>query len=174
MSTTEHPVPQYLRSEHPDVLESVAARNRARDEWERDVKAYVDEHGEGSRFYAGLSVGRLVFGGLASPPATGKWAKSRNGYRPHKRSPLYEVHEALTRKDLRVVGLPTLTLIDSPQGMQVVSYQVFVHAGVAWARAATSGAVTNPGDAPDLEVWREVMASEWHAAQEAHDELVPS
>ena len=163
--------PAYTRSDHPDVLASIEARNAARDEWEAEVKAFVKEHSPNGTFLARVGHGRLYFGGVGERPGAdhGRWAKEGLAYRPAKNNPLYAEWKALTRKDLPILGMPSMTLLDVDTRPMFVTPFVFAHDGFAWAKAST-GTAKNPRDVPDPDLWTEVKASEWHAASEAREQ----
>lgn len=160
--------PAYTRSDHPDVLASIKARNAARDEWEGDVKSFVKRYSPDGTFVARVGRGDLYFGGVGQKPIAGRWAVNGIAYRPAKNSPLYAEWDALNRKDLRVLGMPSMTLLNLDTRPIFVSPFVFVHDGAAWAEAST-GKGKHPSDVPDPNLWTEVKASEWHLASEARE-----
>lgn len=160
--------PAYTRSDHPDVLASIEARNAARDEWEAQVKAFVKEHSPDGTFVARVGRGHLSFSGVGEKPGTGRWAANGIAYRPAKNSPLHAEWDALNRKDWPILGMPSMTLLNLDTRPIFVSPFIFVHDGTAWAEAST-GKAKHPSDVPDPDLWTEIKASEWHAASEAHE-----
>lgn len=158
--------PAYLRSEDPRVIASIHQRDEARKQWQADMNAYADKHAEpGSDYFARIRSGRLCFGGLADQPEKGRWARGNPGWRPFRNDPRLAEHEALTREDPEVEGMPQMAFVHPVEDAHptLVTPVMFVHDGVAWAKGV-EGYVDHPSDAPDPVLWAPVEVSDWDAA----------
>lgn len=158
--------PAYLRSVDPHVIASIRERDKTRKQWQDDMGAYADKHtGTGSEYFARIRSGRLCFGGLADKPETGRWVRGNPGWRPYSNDRRYAEHEALTRDDPKVEGMPQCVFVHPANDAHplLVTPVMFVHDGVAWAKAA-EGYVDHPEDAPDPRLWAEASELEWDVA----------
>lgn len=170
-------IPKYLRSTHPDVIDTIEANVEGRAQAHRKACEFAARFGaENGSHYGGhdsFTGGyRLSAIDTKERPTQGRWKKGPHGlgFAPYANNPLRAEMEAIAYSPTHVPGVPHIVLGDGRIG----GTAFFVQDGAAWARISFTDVTISSAADFDLESygWEEVLGSSWHAAAESHNAAI--
>lgn len=170
-------IPQYAKTQRPEVLEAIEANMQRAIDFHEKACAFAIKHGvEDGDYYRDAFAGHVGIGAVGGKekPTTGQWTKHRRGgWRPYANSPVAEEMGALSFRKKQVPGVPSLVYSAMNRSMQqrASSPSPFVVDGVAYVGFGFVPADDQPemrhaGDGG----WEEIKASEFHKALETYNE----
>lgn len=170
------PLPQYMASSAPDVLEAVRENMRRRKTFFVAIREWADEFGCDSAGFMSSHEGLRVTDLPIKPEGRGDWTKAFGGWRPFKSNKAeWERISEITVAWLPVPGLPAnVWSEEDPNGSRFRMFPQPVECdGVAWVGYPHPPAREKRNGEMDPR-WVEVLASEYAAAQKAYDEGAPA
>lgn len=173
-------LPQYLKSEDPEVVALVRRNSDGLRDWQERAHAFAAQYGDdpvNSGFYYSSFSGSFQVSAIHSieEPPHGGWRRTKGDrWEPRAKNPLREEMAAIRFRYEDVPGLPRILTVTAPDGGIIWRSPVtFAHEDTAWADLG-SGDVRVKESGYISAQWQEVYASEYWAAREAYEEVSPS
>lgn len=162
-------IPQYLRSEDPEIVAIVEANEAGANAWAKEAYAFSQKYGVphsvGGEVHTLIrnSFGEYRVTGLSgAQPTEGRWKRLDRGWAPYVKNPVHAEMTSLVFRNTKVPGLPEMVSGSSGEGLLLMWPMPFLWDGKAWVKFSAPGtASTDVGPQ-----WVEVLGSEVMAAHE--------
>ncbi|PZR55267.1 hypothetical protein DNL40_02535 [Xylanimonas oleitrophica] len=173
-------IPQYAKSTDRDVIAAVQRNEQGRIDFRVQARAFAQKYSAAEKPATWIHswAGSYSLTGIAGPAKDGhgRWTKPdhQGATKPFKNNPLHTEFTAVRFRAEKVPGIDEGGYVTGYRDFSTIMHTpiLFVQDGVAYMGLGGIPLSDQSGGWGkgefDADLWAEILASEWHAAKEAH------